>query len=101
MTLDLTGGMNPSVDEITMEPSPSPVFRVGVATFIWDDAGRFGFPRIMVEAVGATWDASRRVMFYLAQPGGRLLTVTADVTPLPVLDENGRPRVFGGGPLRF
>jgi hypothetical protein len=70
MTVDLTGGMDPSVDEITAKSPSSPVFREGAAAFIWDDAGRFGFPRIMVEGVGATWQASRRVLLYFQQPGG-------------------------------
>jgi hypothetical protein len=69
--------------------------------FVWDDAGRFGFPRIMVEAVGARWETSRRTMLYFAQPGGRLLTVTAEEVPHSVFDENGRPRMLGGGPLWF
>jgi hypothetical protein len=101
MTVDLTGGMDPSVDEITAESPSSPVFREGAAAFIWDDAGRFGFPRIMVEGVGATWQASRRVLLYFQQPGGRVLTATAAGPPHSVFDGHGRPRVFGAGPLRF
>jgi hypothetical protein len=101
MAVHLTGGMEPSVDEISAQTPSSPIFREGAAMFIWDDVGRFGFPRIMVEGVGATWEESRRVMLYFAQPGGRLLTLTAAEAPHPVFDEDGRPRVFGAGPLRF
>jgi hypothetical protein len=55
----------------------------------------------MVEQLGATWETSRRVLFYFAQPGGRLLMVSADFEPHARFDGQGRPRVLGGGPLRF
>ena len=89
------------MDEMTPEPPTSPSHREGVSMWVWDDAGRFGFPRIGVEAVGATWTTSFATAFCLAQPGGRLLLVTGDHEPLPVEDVGGRPRVFGAGPLRF
>ncbi len=101
MNLDLTGGIAPSVDELRTEAPPSPDFREGAAMFVWDDAGRFCIPRVMCEAVGKTWNESRVVMCYVGEPGGRLLKCRADAPPLPPFDERGRPRVIGGGPLRF
>lgn len=93
--------MDAAVDEITAGIPASPSYREGVSMWVWDDAGRFGFPRIGVEAVGATWTTSFRIAFCLAHPGGRLHLVTDDHPPLPVADERGRPRVLGAGPLRF
>jgi hypothetical protein len=101
MTIDLTGGMSPAIDEMRVEPPPSPTFREGAAMFVWDDAGRFGIPRAMVEAVGATWEAARVVLLYVGQPGGRLLRCRQEAPAHPVTDRAGRPRVLGGGPMRF
>ncbi|HET6952975.1 MAG TPA: hypothetical protein VFI47_21505 [Acidimicrobiales bacterium] len=101
MTIDLTGGIELSVDEMRLDPPPSPTFREGAAMFVWDDAGRFAVPRAMVEAVGATWDSARGVLLYVGEPGGRLLACRQEAPPHPVLDGRGRPRVLGGGPMRF
>ncbi len=99
--LDLTGGLDPTVDEVTATAPASPEYREGVSLWLWDDAGRFGFPRIGVEAVGATWGATFGTALCLAQPGGRLLLVSGDHPPEPPHDHAGRPRVLGAGPLRF
>ena len=93
--------MDPRVDEITAEPPTSPSYREGVSLWVWDGQGRFGFPRIGVEAVGRTWTSSRRAAFCMAMPGGRLLLVSGDRPSHPVADAAGRPRVLGAGPLRF
>ena len=69
--------------------------------WLWDDEGRFGFPRIGIEAEGRTWTTSFRTAFCLAEPDGRLLLVNGEHPPLPVADGAGRPRVLGAGPLRF
>jgi hypothetical protein len=101
MTIDLSGGLVPSVDEMQTEAPSSPAFREGAAMFVWDDAGRFTVPRVMCEAVGANWDRSRIVMCYVGFPDGRLLKCREDAVPHPTYDLGGRPRVLGGGPLRF
>jgi hypothetical protein len=69
--------------------------------FVWDDAGRFTVPRAMCEAVGDSWDTARVVMCYVGLPNGRLLKCREDAPPHATLDRDGRPRVLGGGPLRF
>jgi hypothetical protein len=89
------------LDEITAEPPSSPSFREGVSIWVWDDRGRFGFPRIGIEAVGQTWTSSLAAAFCMAMPGGRLLLVTCEHPRQPVADASGRPRVLGAGPLRF
>ena len=99
--IDLTGGMDPASDEVTATPPTLPTYREGTSLWLWDDAGRFGFPRIGVEAVGATWESTFGVALCMAHPGGRLFVVTSDEAPHPVSDEHGRPRVLGAGPLRF
>ncbi len=98
---DLTGGLDPAVDEVTAVPPVSPAYREGVSLWIWDDAGRFGLPRVGVEAVGARWQESFGTALCLARPDGRLSLVSGDHRPDPVRDADGRPRVLGAGPLQF
>jgi hypothetical protein len=38
--MDLTGGMEPVMDEITVEVPRSPAYREGVSMRIWDHNGR-------------------------------------------------------------
>ena len=101
MTIDLTGGMEFATDEVTTAPPSSPAYREGTSIWLWDDEGRFGFPRIGVEAVGAKWETSFGVALCMAMPNGRLLRVIGDGAPHPMVDDRGRPRVLGAGPLRF
>ena len=91
----------PEVDEITAAAPPDPSFREGASIWIWDDAGRFCFPRIGVEATGASWTTSFETAMCMAHPDGTLLLANADEPPLPVVDAEGRPRVFGAGSLVF
>lgn len=100
-TIDLTGGMDATTDEVTAGTPTSPAYREGASMWVWDDRGRFGFPRIGIEAVGASWQTSFGAALCMAMPGGRLLLVNDDAPPHPVTDERGRPRVLGAGPLRF
>jgi len=98
---DLAGGMDPSVDEVTATPPEHPTFREGAALFLWDDEGRFGIPRVGVEAVGSTWTSERGFQLTIQQPDGRMLAINASGAPHAVDDGDGRPRVLGAGPLRF
>jgi hypothetical protein len=100
-TIDLTGGLDRSIDEITAEVPSDPAYREGHNMWIWDDEGRLGFPRIAVEVVGATWETARNVVVPVAMPDGRLLLSRCDAPAIPVRDAAGRPRVIGAGPLRF
>lgn len=92
---------DPGIDEVTATPPSSPSYREGVSLWAWDDEGRFGFPRIGVEAVGRTWSESRGAAVCLALPDDRVYLVSEPHAPLPVEDALGRPRVLGAGPLRF
>lgn len=100
-TIDLTGGMGPEADEVTPGTPESPAHRESASLWIWDDAGRFGLPRIGIEAVGATWETSRNAQLNLAFPDGRVLAGWGDHPAHPVADARGSARVLGAGPLRF
>ena len=93
--------MSDDNDEVTAEAPSDPAYREGVSIWVWDDAGRFCFPRIGVEAVGAKWSDSFETAVCMARPDGTLLLVSAKDAPLPVADAQGRPRVLGAGALVF
>jgi hypothetical protein len=93
--------MAPAVDEITPAAPTSPSHREGVSMWIWDDEDRIGIPRSGVESVGTTWDSSRRAMMNIGLGDGRVAMLRAEVPPHPVTGADGRPRIFGAGPLRF
>jgi hypothetical protein len=101
MAIELSAGMDPATDEVTAEAPASPAYREGASMWLWDADGRFGFPRLGVEAVGARWDTAFGVALCMATPDARLLLVTADAPPHPAADAEGRARVLGAGPLRF
>jgi len=98
--MDLTGGMDPATDFVTAAAPADPTRREGASMWIWDDAGRFGMPRMAVEAVGATWE-TRTVMFNVAFPDGRVLVSWGNEPAHPPEGSDGLPRVLGGGSLRL
>jgi len=101
VSLDLSGGMEPSDDEIMEDLLDTTVAREGVSAWMWDDDGDWGLPRMGVEALRTGGETSHSVMLSLAFADGRVVSTRADAEPVPVLDQLGRPRVLGAGPLRF
>jgi hypothetical protein len=99
--IDVTGGLDPSIDEVTAGTPSDPAYREGHNVWIWDDTGRVNLPRVAVEVVGATWETSRNVVVPVAMPDGRLLLSSCEAAAIPAEDAAGRPRVIGAGPLRF
>ena len=99
--MDLTGGMGEDSDEVTADRPEGPDYREGVSMWIWDDAGRVALPRLAVEAAGATWETAWTATANVALPDGRVLLAWAYDPPDPTSDSEGRPRMFGAGPLRF
>jgi len=101
VNLDLSGGMEPSADEIMEDLPDTSVAREGVSMWIWDDDGDWGLPRMGVEALRTGGETSHSVMLSLAFSDGRVVSTRTDAERMPVLDRLGRPRVLGAGPLRF
>lgn len=101
MNLDLSGGIDPSIDEIVEDLPGMPLAREGVSMWMWDDDGAWGLPRMGVEALRSSGQTSYSVMLSLAFPDGWVASVRTNATGTPVLDRLGRPRVLGAGPLRF
>ena len=100
--IDVTGGNDPSIDEITAQTPSEPHYREGNNAWIWDDSGRIHIPRLGVESVGASWETGRLVHCNVATPDGRVLTTWEEGhRPVPVTDDAGRLRFVGAGPIRF
>ena len=98
--MDLTAGMSAEVDEVAEEPLHDQ-FMEGANIWLWDGRGRIALPRVAVDAIGSRWGEAHMVSVNLALPGGRVLMVRTLGAPHPALDERGRPRIRGAGPLRF
>lgn len=98
--MDLTGNMDPSVDEITAE-RPGPDFMEGTNVWLWDAQGRVALPRVAVDSIGAWWSDKHMFSLNLALPDGRVLMLRGSAPPVPALDSQGRPRIRGAGPMRF
>lgn len=84
------------------EPPPAPFdwVREGTSVWLFADDGSFAIPRVGVEAEPHSWH-DRRYAANLALADGRVLQ-TAGLGPMPpVLDDEGRPAVLGGGPVTF
>lgn len=74
--------------------------REGLSVWLYDEAGRFGFPRVCLEATGPEFDP-KRLQVNVAFPSGRVL-IGEDIGPAgPSLDADGRATIFAGGPLEF
>ena len=72
MAFDMTGGYDPAFDYPLGSKPENPRMRDSVSMWISDAQGRFGFPRMCVEAVADEWD-NRGIQANIASPDGRVL----------------------------
>jgi len=100
MTVDLTGGVDPSSDHFLAAQPDDPQFRESASMWISDDAGVIGLPRVGIEALSESWD-KRDLQVNLGFPDGRTVVVReAGVGRSPV-DDDGVCRTFAAGGLEF
>jgi hypothetical protein len=100
MSLDLTSGIDPSREAVLADQPDDPLLREAVNMWIWDEEGRFGLPRVAVEAIGRRWQ-ERAVQANVAFPDGRVLLGTCVGHARPARTGTGVPAVLGAGPLSF
>ncbi|KHK89852.1 hypothetical protein [Novosphingobium malaysiense] len=100
MTTDLTGGFDPSSEYVLTEPQTTPGMQEGVNWWLWDDDGRFGMPRLAVEAYAPDWN-NQQVQINVIEPGGRLLRNWDFAPAHKVLGPDGKASHFGSGGLWF
>ena len=82
---------------------PAPPFdwvREGTSYWLFEENGAFGIPRNGVEAEPWSWD-NRRFQSNFAFADGRILQRSGVGAMPPILDSQGRPAIFGGGPLTY
>jgi hypothetical protein len=100
MTVDLTGGIDPSREYVLAQRPQNPEMRDSVSFWVIDDRGEIGLPRIGIEAVGANWDA-HDVQVNVAFPDGRVYRLRTNGPSLPAEGPDGRATVLGAGGLVF
>ncbi|MET0182890.1 MAG: hypothetical protein ABW199_08405 [Caulobacterales bacterium] len=100
-SFDVTGGYNPALDFPLQTKPENPQMRDSASVWVSDNEGRFGFPRVCIEAVAGQWDY-RGVEANFAFPDGRVLIGSNGYAP------KGEPKVVNGkivtinaGPLTF
>ncbi|MFA7585733.1 MAG: hypothetical protein WCY11_05985 [Novosphingobium sp.] len=94
--VDWYGGLEPELDGAMIPSRPEdPDMRESASIWLFEENGAFAFPRIGIEAVGATWENHRYdCNFALGQ--GRIMR---ESTIGPTLPASGG--VLGAGGLRF
>jgi len=100
MTIDLTGGVDPSSDHFLAGRPDDPQFRESASAWISDDAGLLGLPRMGIEAVAESWD-KRDLQVNLGFPDGRTVVVRESGEGRSPVDADGVCRTFAAGGLEF
>lgn len=94
--VDWCGGLEPELDGQMIAARPDdPELRESASIWLFEENGRFAFPRIGIEAVGATWE-NHRYDLNVALGGGRILR---ESTTGPTHPADGG--VLGAGDLQF
>jgi hypothetical protein len=100
MTIDLSGGLPASREDMLPERPSDPEMREAVNIWLHDDEGRFSLPRIGIEAIGADWD-NPAVVANMAFSDGRVFVGSCSGPAGSPLDDHGRPTRMIAGPVRF
>jgi hypothetical protein len=96
----LTNGLTGDHDLFFPEQPADPEMRESTSVWLFEENGAFGFPRIGIEAEAKAWDA-RTYQANLALGGGRVLVGRGQQPGPAPFGSDGRPTVFGAGPLVF
>ena len=100
-TLDeMTNGLTAEHDLFFTERPADPEMRESTSVWLFEENGAFGFPRIGIEAEAKAWDA-RAYQANLALGGGRVLVGRGQGAGPEPFGPDGRPTIFGAGPLVF
>jgi hypothetical protein len=100
MAVDLTGGIDPSREQVFARRPENPEMRDSVSFWTVDDRGEVGLPRIGIEAVAANWD-NHDIQVNVAFPDGRVYRLRDNGPSLPAEGPDGKPTVLGAGGLAF
>lgn len=95
------GGLAPHYDYMLAEKPDDPAMRESASIWLYEENGDFAFPRIGIEAIGASWDHHRCDLNIVFKDGRALSETRMDGDSHSPLGEGGTPTVLGSGGLRF
>lgn len=97
---DWSGGLGPDRELFFAERPADPEMRESTSIWLFEENGEFAIPRIGIEGEAHSWD-NRLYHANFAFPDGRVLHDTGrGAVPSP-FDAQGKPSVFGAGPMTF
>lgn len=97
---ELTAGLDEARDFYLPAQPANPDLRESVSVWVSDDRGRFGLPRVCLEAMARSWD-THGLEVNLAFPGGRMLTERGPARRRPAAAADDVARTYAAGPLGF
>ncbi len=100
MTNHLANGFHPDKDLVFPGRPEHPEMRESVSIWMFEKNGEFGFPRMGIEAEAWSWE-DRMFHANFAWADGRVMKGTGRGPAPPAIDADGRPAIFGAGPLTF
>lgn len=96
----MTNGLTLEHDYFFPQQPENPDMRESTSVWLFEESGRFGFPRIGIEGEAHSWENRLyHVNFALGQ--GRVLLDAGRGPAPPVTGPGGKSSVFGAGPLTF
>ncbi len=98
MTVDVTGGLDPSLGLVFATQPDDPDMRESVNAWMWDDRLELGLPRIGIEAVADQWD-THDIQINMAFADGRVFNLLGPGAVHDPITADGQPRLLGAGPL--
>jgi hypothetical protein len=98
--IDLTGGYDPQLDYPLPARPDDPDMRESLSMWLYDDAGRFGFPRLCIEALASHWE-HRGVQANMVLSDGRVFRCIGGFDAGEPMRRDGRIVSIDAGPLRF
>jgi hypothetical protein len=97
---ELRNGLALEKDLVFPEQPSNPEMRESTSIWMFDEQGRFGFPRMGIEAEASSWD-DRRFQGNFAFADGRILNGAGIGAPPSPIGPDGRPTVLGAGSIVF
>jgi hypothetical protein len=98
VAIDLTGGL-PVEREYAYARKPDAEVRDAINVWLEEESGAFAM-RIGIERVAEEWD-SPELWLDIAFPDGRVISGREHGAPAPAVGPEGKPTLFGCGPLSF
>jgi len=96
----MTQGLTPDHDLFFPEQPRDPEMRESTSVWLFDEDGGFALPRVGIEAEAKSWD-ERGYQANFALGAGRILQARGSGPAHSPNGPDGRPSVFGAGPLSF